>query len=131
MGCRGCGHSKLSHRLRSNGDIHFIRKGPEPPPDLGGYKRDSGDDWLFHPVAASYLPCGSAIAFSTRDSNGLTIMGRLCTHKELKGKTAVSIDICASCPLRWNREASEQSPVEVRRRKTILQRIMGHIIQYA
>ncbi len=130
MGCRGCGHSKLSHRLKANGDIHFVRKGPEPPPDMKGYERDSGDDWLFHPVAKGYLPCISAIAFSSKDANGMTVMGRLCTHKDI-ADTTVSPETCSTCPLRGNGEPSEQSPVQVSRRKTILQRIMSHIIEYA
>ncbi len=130
MGCRGCGHSKLSHRLKLNGDIHFVKKGPEPPPDLKGYRRDPGDDWLFHPVAEGYLPCTSAIAFNIKDDNGEQVLGRMCTHPELKG-VIVSISQCASCPLRRNGEASKQSPVKISGRKTILQRIMRHIIEYA
>ena len=125
MGC--CNHNKLSHRLKSNGDINFVRKGPEPPPDLQGYKRNSGDDWLFHPITTSYLPCGSAIDFSVKEE-GMTAMGRLCTHPDTQ--VTVSPKQCASCSLRWNREAGEQGPVQVSRRKTILQRIMSHIINY-
>ena len=130
MGCRGCGHSKLSHRLKANGDLHFVRKGPEPPPGMKGYERDSGDDWLFHPKSVSYLPCGSAIAFQVKDENGQNVMGRMCTHPEVSSVT-VGVDQCQGCPLRGNVELSEQSPVKIRRSKTILQRIMSHIIDYA
>lgn len=130
MGCNGCGHNKLSQRLKSNGDIHFVKKGPEPPPDLKGYKRDTGDDWLFHPVTESYLPCYKAIAFTVKDKNGISTMGRLCTHPEIKA-TEVSFADCKSCPLRRDMKPSKQRPVKVGGRKTILQRIMSHIIEYA
>lgn len=130
MSCNGCGHPKFPHRLQNNGDIHFFRDGEEPPPDLKGYKRDIGDNWVFHPVAAGYLPCVSAIAFGVRDENGEHQIGRLCTHVKIKGST-VSAAQCLECPLRRNVESSKQGPVQVCSRETVLQRVMRHVIGYA
>ncbi len=130
MGCKGCGHSVLAHRLRANGDLHFVRKGPEPPPDMVGYERDSGDDWLFHPAAITYLPCFNAISFPAKDNNGLNVLGRMCTHEEVE-KVLVGVADCRACPLRRDIEPSEQGPVKLSRGKTILQRIMSHVIDYA
>ena len=100
MSCNGCGHQKLAHRLRGNGDIHFIKKGPEPPPELKGYKRDRRDDWLFHPTALPFAQCDYAIAMQTKGG-----MGRMCTHPDIT--VLVTPDVCAKCPLRRNIKSSE------------------------
>ena len=107
MGCSGCGHAKLAHRLQANGNIQFIRKGPEPPADMQGYVRDKGDEWLFKPISAGFPQCYKAIAFHGKNSAGMNVLGRLCTHLEKKGGSNVTPTQCNSCPLRRNVESSE------------------------
>ncbi len=130
MSCNGCGHPKFPHKLHGNGDVHFIKEGIEPPPDLKGYERDKEDDWLFRPIKVGYLPCVSAIVFTARDSAGCPVLGRLCTHVKIKGITVLPAQ-CAVCPLRGNIEPSKKGTIQVSRCKTILQRIVSHIIDYA
>ncbi len=130
MSCNGCGHPQFPHRLKPNGDVKFFEEGLEPPPDLKGYKRDIVDNWLFHPINAGYLPCPSAIAFSSRDTNGEHQIGRLCTHIKIKGSTTVSAAQCLACPLRGDVKSRKQSSIQISSRETVLQRIMRHVIDY-
>ncbi len=65
-------------RILPDGCVEYARKGHEPPPELDGYDRDSGNPWRFIPKwpkckkriqTQSMKPCG-ALSILTVCANG-------------------------------------------------------------
>lgn len=85
-------------RMLPGGVVEYAKKGWEPPPDLDGYDRDTGNAWRFIP---KWPPCKKRIQTTSMKSCGAMSVLTVCANDKCPLKQQqVSFAQCAACQFR-------------------------------
>lgn len=85
-------------RHQPDGSIQYVKRGPEPPPDLDGYKRDPRNFWRFVP---QWQACQHRLQNQFLKSCGAIGLLTICRHPDgpKENRREVNFNICSTCPL--------------------------------
>jgi hypothetical protein len=98
-------------KFHEDGSIEYTNGGGAPPPEINGYKRDSHNPRLFHPI---WPECVMRMQGTKMDrKTGAIDLVMVCNHPEVKDHFMKNVpaDACVGCP---SRKAQQNSPAQPR-----------------
>lgn len=85
-------------RQQPDGSILYVKRGPEPPPDLDGYKRDPRNFWRFTPL---WMQCDYRLQNQYLKACGAIGILSICQNPDgpRENQREVDFNVCSACQL--------------------------------
>lgn len=94
--------------ILADGSIEYPKGDTKPPAEINGYRRDTDNPWLFHPLwpQCSLRMCGVKLDRKTGEID----IRMACNHPQApQFQKFVTVDVCDGCPLRARKNPPSQS----------------------